>query len=497
MTIDWGTIKVDKEGDEKILEDILPPNYDYKVRLFMIEERSKTNNLTETKFKAKVDTNVCNEPALGEWILEYESITNTSHNQSHSDYRGKDGVVLGGFRKCQHNVRKHLHPETNEPRKDKSVGKNKECKAKVRFQLRSSPTHHHDEDCEHFSLTVTLEYCHGHRIESSGAKKYHPVSNNTKNRFIQYFEEGLSPSRAWRKNKQYLKSVYKEDYLNIKSNRSFAPDYKWTMNFHTKFLKDTYGTLNGPDSIKRATEHAQRYNEKNGAELCIVKQRPDGHYYVIIHDPMTLRVHATLPQAGDIVLVDSTGAVDRVNSKYFRFLTVSPAGALPLGAVITSSESKSVLKEAFALYRDTLPDEAFYKNGKYRGPSLFMSDDCESERSALQHVWPESRLLLCHFHLLQATWRWIHAGDHHIQDCDRQQLLQLFKAVVYASTSEQYAEARQNLYDDETIKKYPGYIHHLEIQYFARHEDWAMCVRNEEKLPTHNCNSNNYIEADM
>ena len=104
MTIDWGTIKVDKEGDEKILEDILPPNYDYKVRLFMIEERSKTNNLTETKFKAKVDTNVCNEPALGEWILEYESITNTSHNQSHSDYRGKDGVVLGGFRKCQHNV---------------------------------------------------------------------------------------------------------------------------------------------------------------------------------------------------------------------------------------------------------------------------------------------------------------------------------------------------------------------------------------------------------
>ena len=73
----------------------------------------------------------------------------------------------------------------------------------------------------------------------------------------------------------------------------------------------------------------------------------------------------------------------------------------------------------------------------------------------------------------------------------------MFKAVVYASTSDQYAEARQNLYDDETIKKYPGYIHHLEVQYFARYEDWAMCVRNEEKLPTHNCNSNNYIEADM
>ena len=41
-----------------------------------------------------------------------------------------------------------------------------------------------------------------------------------------------------------------------------------------------------------------------------------------------------------------------------------------------------------------------------------MSDDCESEMSVLKHLWPESWLLLCHFHLLQATWRrWIHAGD--------------------------------------------------------------------------------------
>ena len=70
MTIDWGTIKVDKEGDEKILEDILPPNYDYKVRLFMIEERSKTNKLTETKFKAKVDTNVC-KGLLPYYIISY------------------------------------------------------------------------------------------------------------------------------------------------------------------------------------------------------------------------------------------------------------------------------------------------------------------------------------------------------------------------------------------------------------------------------------------
>ena len=43
-----------------------------------------------------------------------------------------------------------------------------------------------------------------------------------------------------------------------------------------------------------------------------------------------------------------------------------------------------------------------------------MTDDCQAERNALSAVWPEARLLLCTFHVLQAVWRWLHNGKHGI-----------------------------------------------------------------------------------
>ena len=40
-----------------------------------------------------------------------------------------------------------------------------------------------------------------------------------------------------------------------------------------------------------------------------------------------------------------------------------------------------------------------------------MTDDCRAERSALKNVWPESTLLLCQFHILQALWRWLQSDS--------------------------------------------------------------------------------------
>ena len=64
---------------------------------------------------------------------------------------------------------------------------------------------------------------------------------------------------------------------------------------------------------------------------------------------MSLRVHETLPQAGDVVMLDATSGVDRIDSKIFRLVTPSPAGSLPLGTIVCSLESESVLTEAFIM----------------------------------------------------------------------------------------------------------------------------------------------------
>ena len=39
-----------------------------------------------------------------------------------------------------------------------------------------------------------------------------------------------------------------------------------------------------------------------------------------------------------------------------------------------------------------------------------MTDDSRAEKNALLDVWEKSGQLLCHFHVAQAEWRWIHAN---------------------------------------------------------------------------------------
>ena len=68
----------------------------------------------------------------------------------------------------------------------------------------------------------------------------------------------------------------------------------------------------------------------------------------------------------------------------FRFCCPSPAGGLPLGLIICSSESEEVLTAALTAFKEILPDNAFFKRGKDVGPSLFMTDDCESEINSIR-----------------------------------------------------------------------------------------------------------------
>ena len=42
---------------------------------------------------------------------------------------------------------------------------------------------------------------------------------------------------------------------------------------------------------------------------------------------MSGRMHETLPQAGDVVMMDATSGIDRIDSKVFWLVMLSPAGA--------------------------------------------------------------------------------------------------------------------------------------------------------------------------
>ena len=67
---------------------------------------------------------------------------------------------------------------------------------------------------------------------------------------------------------------------------------------------------------------------------------------------------------------DATSNLDRQDSKLFRIMTCSPAGGLPLGIIITSSEDEETLKKWFELLKEVLPSYAFFRRGPEAGPKV-------------------------------------------------------------------------------------------------------------------------------
>ena len=69
---------------------------------------------------------------------------------------------------------------------------------------------------------------------------------------------------------------------------------------------------------------------------------------------------------------------------------------------------------------------------------------------------------------------------------------------MYARTETQFKENKQSLFEDDLSEKYPNWKKHLEDSYFKSQlkiRAWAHYIRHEEKMPTHNDNTNNYVES--
>ena len=150
---------------------------------------------------------------------------------------------------------------------------------------------------------------------------------------------------------------------------------------------------------------------------------------VALCSPLMRRAHQFLPQSEELVFIDSSGGVDRSGCRIFLMLTNSPAGRVPLGALITTSESEKVISEALVLWKGILPKEAFHGKGY---PKVFMTDDNSAEQKALQLTFPQSIMVLCSFHVLQALYRWLYTAKNGIAKSHRSHLLNLVRKTLNA-----------------------------------------------------------------
>ena len=104
----------------------------------------------------------------------------------------------------------------------------------------------------------------------------------------------------------------------------------------------------------------------------------------------------------------------------FVVSTSSAAGGLPLGVVVTSGESSSIVYQAMCALKVLLPKRAFYGQNS---PENIITDDSSAERDGLKNAWPTATLYLCVFHFLQSMWRWLTSAKYGIHKDDRQHLM--------------------------------------------------------------------------
>ncbi|XP_077492191.1 uncharacterized protein LOC144103313 [Amblyomma americanum] len=160
--------------------------------------------------------------------------------------------------------------------------------------------------------------------------------------------------------------------------------------------------------------------------------KADDCWAALVVTPIMRRAQS-LESAQELIFVDSTASCDTTRSTVTVLLTATKAGAVPIAVLIHSSQSREGYSLAFQLLKHCYPT-CF---GNREAPAAFMSDSSRPEKDALRDVWPSAQQLLCHFHILQAEWRWITSSHHKVDKDDRRRFMAAFQKVLptYCSLS--------------------------------------------------------------
>jgi len=104
---------------------------------------------------------------------------------------------------------------------------------------------------------------------------------------------------------------------------------------------------------------------KNEADLPKRKKakvQKDVPLSVAICTPLMAGEHEAIPQAGEMMFVDSSSSMHRYNLSIFILSTSHCGGGLPLGVLITSNEAAPTIEGCLSQLQTILPKQAFYNN---------------------------------------------------------------------------------------------------------------------------------------
>ncbi|XP_066936171.1 uncharacterized protein [Clytia hemisphaerica] len=422
---------------------------DYFGEGFTLELFNKFDESSEIKFKC----NIASEDDVVKFVDFYMQETNeTLKVKVKKKEKPRSIYKIKATYRCQHDTRYEKTRETKNVLMQNPFRRfqNTNCRFQITFKVLKN-------HLDNFPCSVHIENSHNHAIYSLEALSFRTLTEEVKTEINSFFTSGLTASQAYIEFMRNLRHKSEDDlkfHIN-KADRSKCPGRRDFNFLYAKWAVDHFGGRNGVDMLDKMEEKVKEFLEVNeGTKIAyqLYDKVENSPLILTIVTPLMQRIHSKIRQASELVFIDSTSNLDEHNLRFFLLLTHSVCGALPLGIVITSYEQELTLSKAFKLLKSILPEDAFFNTPE--GPSVIMTDNCKELHNSLRYNWPNARLFLCTFHILQQVWRWLYEKAHGISKLDRVKIMQLFRRLLYAEDIESHLALHEEFFNAEVVKKY-------------------------------------------
>ena len=507
------------------IQELFPTQYEYIVESYTKHQLESFLGAEMHNFTLRVWTNCPSQSVAIKWIEEFQKISKTAYRVTRGSQTSGRRTIFKTIRHCQHQQKQMtpLQLSNQQQLKKKKLGREKSTRDKKTmcpstlvariYQPGSSQTSSHPKH----PCLIDIHYNHNHPINSGHALSFRPVSDDVKQEYIHLFEAGHSSATARHEYTSQLQLKHDTQSIEqVLADRAANPNCQDIQRLFREWRDKYIGPENGEVMFDQLSQEVRQYTEAHAGEggrvflqkyetglssdtldnqysqptKSKMKKVTDNVPFILaIVTPLMARAHQMLRQSGELVYCDSTASLNNLNTAVFILSSSTSAGAVPLGAVMTSSEDADTLTAAFMALRDILPDQAFFARGQRLGPLTFLTDDCSSERKALKATWPQAQLHLCVFHFLQSMWRWLwNAKSGVTESDDRISCMLLTKRLVYAHSEQALKDIKSEI-DRSKFQQYRERI----AEYWRRKGEWALCLRRD--FPTGGNYTNNYAEA--
>ncbi|KAK5641384.1 hypothetical protein RI129_009931 [Pyrocoelia pectoralis] len=364
--------------------------------------------------------------AVEDWISDLESkskvtwrITKTFNKK----FLGRKNIFKRIYH-CHFSTRSTKNNKTSKTRKSRNTNCPATLTVIIKRFLKNTKSKFKDDLTEEWPCVITFKDGHNHTVLSALVLKERPIGHGTKVAILELFEKGHSVASAY--HTFYLSKMEElgdsyEDYLLDRHYFPTKNDFStlWKANF-----KKSFGDRSGQKMLEHLEKNLQNSFEMQNVLYKI--SRVGDHYSVSTCTPIMQRVARCLVQASEVLFVDATSNCDVQNHKLYFFATHSPAGAIPVGCIISSSQKLDVFNAGVEGLIEIMPIKI--------SPAVILTDDDMGERNVLKKNCPHSTLLLCTFHVLKACWKWLKSTKNKIKQENVQDLYKLFRNILMSTT---------------------------------------------------------------